>query len=66
MWPVDSWIKDTEEIGSEDAEVSDLICVGLQPGCSCLFEAGVKDMAMSGFDHPGTDGQASAQSVGII
>ena len=53
-------------IGSEDAEVSDLIGGGDQPGCAGLFETGVEDVSVTAFNHPRANGQSQFQGGGIV
>jgi hypothetical protein len=44
-------------VGSEDAQVSHLICVIAQPGSAGFFETGLEHVAMSALDHAWADGQ---------
>ena len=45
-----------EMIGAQDAELSDGIGVGWQPGGARTFESGMQDMLVARFDEAGTDG----------
>jgi hypothetical protein len=38
-------------VGSEDAQVADLVGVVAQPGSARLLEAGVQDVTVSALDH---------------
>ena len=42
-------------VGAENAQLSDLIGVGRQPGSTRFFEPGVEDMTMAGFDESRAD-----------
>ena len=53
-------------IGSEDAEVGDLIGGGDQPGSASFFEPGVEHVPMSAFDHARANGQAQLQGGGVV
>jgi hypothetical protein len=48
-------------VGAENSQVSDLVSVVEQPGCACLFQTGLKHMAMSAFDHASEESSATFQ-----
>ena len=52
-------------IGSENAEVGDLVGGVRQPGGACFFESGVEHVAVAGFYHARTDGQAQCEGTRV-
>jgi hypothetical protein len=53
-------------IGSEDSQVSDLVCVIGQAGCARLLEARMKDMAVATLDHPRSNGHAQFERTRVV
>jgi hypothetical protein len=45
-------------VGPKDSQVGYLIGMVVQPGCACLFESSLKDMAVAALNHARADRQA--------